>query len=166
MVGTPELTTFREKWDGGKTEETAERAKRWDKNEARFVAVLFACASISVCMDDRIWLWLGVRLLTDTYCSKRLKRCEKGRRGRGWAGQMDGLRYSGAYPAVVFCCHVWNLNETFNSPAESDFSLSPAFPLHLSPFRPWSLYCLFLNRLAFSLTFLFVWAASVFFLSC
>lgn len=32
----------------------AEGVKRLDKDEARLVAVLFACAPVSVCMDDRI----------------------------------------------------------------------------------------------------------------
>lgn len=32
----------------------AEGVKRLDKEEARLVAVLFACAAVSVCMDDGI----------------------------------------------------------------------------------------------------------------
>lgn len=57
-------------------EAMAEGAKGWDKNKPCLVAVLFACASISVCMDDGIWRWLSVRLLADTW---RLKRCERKR---------------------------------------------------------------------------------------
>lgn len=52
-IGAPELTTFRQ----SEMEGSEDRWKEWRdkiKKESRFVAVLFAYTSISVCMDDRI----------------------------------------------------------------------------------------------------------------